>query len=408
MEYYRIDKASFKIIETGEGFLRAKITIAKPGVFNYFNADGSVSKEAKLPDDIFSSDVLITANGAPITDDHPKKNKIPVLVDSLNYKEFVRGTISNPIVEFNPQTNENELNAIATIYDSALIQNIKNKKQNEASIGFVHTIDNNSGFYNGIKYDIAQKNIKINHVALVSSGRAGESVKIHIDKKEKNIMSHKWIVEGNDASNLLTYRMLDGNTDIQVDGAIHGELMRARNDSKEKSKKIEILENENKDLRNGLEKIKIDMKDIPDKEKILTELEIANDKAAEWKKKFDELENKIPDMIERNSKEKFQLIEFAKSVDPNMRIDGLSNKEIKLQIIAKGLPFRSGINIESQADEIVEARYDAACELLREKAIKNNDKPKVGLSIDRNQLAEKRIAMTQVYQHTQEKLRGGK
>lgn len=407
MEYYRTDKADLKVIETGEGFLKAKITIARAGVFQYFNNDGSVIHEAKLPEDIFSTKTIATANGVPITDFHPKYNDEPILVDSKNYSQYVRGTISDPKVEKNEITNEPELNAFVTVYDSDLIKKIKNKQQNQASIGFVHTVDAKPGSYKGVSYDLAQKNIMINHVALVPEGRAGESVKIHIDKKGKTTMSKKWIIEGDENIKTLTYRKYDGSTDIQVDPDIHQELMSVRNDAKDISKKFDVLEKENTELKEKIEKVKADANNDPEKEDLVNQLEIANDKADEWRKKHDALEASIPELVEQNTSDRVELVEFAKSVDTDMKVDGLTNREIKLQVIAKGLPFKSGIKVDSMSDEIVEARFDAACELLREKATHNDNNGRTSFKIDRNTIEEKKAALQNVYQRNQEKIQSG-
>jgi hypothetical protein len=401
VEFFRTDRANFQIIETGEGFLKARISIATPGVFQYFNSDGTVINEAKLPEDILSIETLNSAKGVPITDDHPIQNNQHILVDSKNYQQYSKGNISEPRIE------NSQIIALATIYDSELIKKIKRKEQNQASIGFAYQLDNTPGVYDGKNFDAKQRNIRINHCALVPNGRAGEDIKIHIDKKEKNIMSDKWIVEGGDASNLLTYRRFDGSTDIQVDSNIHGELMSVRNDSKEKQKKIDSLEKENSKFKEQIEKFKTDSIDPKDKEKLVIDLELANDKADEWKTKHDKLEASIPDMVESKSQERFDLISFAKSVDSEMKVDSLSNKEIKLQIISKGLPFKKGVRSDDLSDERIEARYDAACELLRVKATENDNSNSQSLGIDRNTIEEKKAKLKNVYQDTQEKINGG-
>jgi len=38
-------------METSSGFLRAKVSLARPGVFEYTLPDGKTRKEAKLPED---------------------------------------------------------------------------------------------------------------------------------------------------------------------------------------------------------------------------------------------------------------------------------------------------------------------------------------------------------------------
>jgi hypothetical protein len=91
-----------------------------------------------------------------------------------------------------------------------------------------------------------------------------------------------------------------------------------------------------------------------------------------------------------------------------MKVDGLSNKDIKLQIIAKGLPFDSGLKIDSLEDKIIDYRYDAACELLRTQATQNDDKNKGSkVTIDRAALDEKREKLRNKYQENQEKITRG-
>lgn len=391
---FRIDKGKFKVIETGEGFLKARISIARPGVFTYTKSDGSIVHEAKLPEDLFSQSTIDSVIGAPIVDTHP--NTPEKMVTSENYKKYAKGNVSNPHVE------NNEIVAIATYYDPVLIKKIKNREQNEVSIGYTYQPSLQSGFYNNEEYQSADKNIIINHIAMEQHGRAGERIKVHLDRGA--LMPKKWNVEGDNTSNSLTYRKFDGSTDIQVAPEIHKELMAIKNDSKENSQKIEQLKSENEKLMKENEKIKMDKKDEDGNKELEAKLEIANDKAKEWEKKFDALNASVPEMIEKGSIEKFELVEFAKSVDTKMKIDGLSNKDIKLQIIAKGLPFKEGVKTDSLTNEIIEARYDAACDLLRTKAAdkKNNNYAGGEVKIDRNEIEKKRADLQTVYQRARE------
>lgn len=372
MEVFRTDKAKFKVIETGEGFLKAEISIARAGVFSYF--DGTkIIKEAKLPEDIFSKFTLDSAIGAPVTDNHPEENGAHILVDSNNYKKYANGAIAAPVVD------NGQISSIATIYDSALIKKIKNKEQNEASIGFLCEQVPVEGDFNGERYDVKQTNIRINHVALVKEGRAGENIKIYIDKKE-NTMSKKWTVEGGDASNLLTYRKFDGSSDIQVSKEIHDELQTIKTDAKDKGIENDTLKKEIAGLKETNEKLKVDAK-----QEYQNQLELEKEKSKKWAEKFDTLEKEIPAKVAELAKETAELTTFAKAVMPDMKFDSMSNKEIKLQVIAKGLPFKEGVKVDSISDEMLNARFDAACELLRKSAIAPEKKePEGSIKIDAN------------------------
>jgi hypothetical protein len=78
-----------------------------------------------------------------------------------------------------------------------------------------------------------------------------------------------------------------------------------------------------------------------------------------------------------------------------MKVDGLSLQEKKLQIIAKALPFKAGINVDSK--EVIDARYEAACELLRTRNKETSYKPATGIKVDSNAIAEKKAKMQNVY-----------
>jgi len=395
----KIDKGTFKVIETSEGFLKAKISIARSGVFEYLQSDGSVKRDAKLPEDLFSKTTLDSIIGAPITSQHP--NTPDQLVTSENYKELAVGNISNPHIE------DDKIVGIATFYDPILIKQIKERNQNEVSIGYKYQSNNQSGSLNGEQYDSADTNIIINHVALVEQGRAGSDIKVHLDNKklkEGNNMPKLPKVEGEETSNSLTYRKFDG-TDIQVSPIILKELQILKNDSKEKSKETISLQAEVKKLQEENKQIKIDNKDNADSKSLQAQLEIANDKSIEWEKKYNELNSSIPEIVEKAAIDKVELVEFAKSIDSEMKVDGLSNKEIKLQIIAKGLPFKEGIKVDSVSNEVIEARFDAACDLMRVKASENNEsKNKNEIKIDNSEIEKKKADLLTVYQRSQKSM----
>ena len=384
----KFDRAELKAVQLENGFLKAKISIARPGVFKYAD-NGIVTNEAKLPEDLFSALTMESIKaGIPITDNHPEENGDYVLVDSNNYKKFIKGNISNVRIE------NNEITGDALIYDADLIKRIMDKKQNEVSVGFTSMLEPETGFYEQQQYNIRQKNIMINHAAMVTHGRAGESIKIHLDRRQD---MPRWTVEGN-TSESLKYRRFDGKEDIEVAPEIFSELITIRTDLKEKIKEINTLKTDNNDLKTKVEQLKTDSGNSDEVKKLKVDLDTATDKANEWKKKYDELQSSLPGMVDKESAEKFKLVEFAKSVDANMKVDGLSNKEIKVQIIAAGLPFKEGIKVDELSDEAIDARYDAACELLKVKA---NTTPVTNpkTRIDSNIIEQKREGLLHIHEN---------
>ena len=156
------------------GFLYVyRVPIAGAMVQKYVKSDGSEEMEAKLPEEILSDATVSSANSKPVTDGHHG------LVTKNNSHDLLKGfTASNGHVEGNMLYND------ITITDPNLISQIKSGDKRELSIGFETQMDPTSGTYNGTKYDAVQRNIRINHVAVVPKGRAGHEVRLIGDSAE--------------------------------------------------------------------------------------------------------------------------------------------------------------------------------------------------------------------------------
>lgn len=167
MKFY--DRAELgKYTETPEGYLHGEFPITRPGVFPYMRNGGSVSQVAKLPDEVFSKETIESANNKPLTNDHPN-----VGVDVRNFKALSVG-----MTDSDAHVEDNKLVVGATITDPDMIAQVKSGKR-ELSIGFNADVPTESGEYGGAQYDAAQRNIKINHIAIVDRGRAGHGISIH-------------------------------------------------------------------------------------------------------------------------------------------------------------------------------------------------------------------------------------
>lgn len=167
MKFY--DRAELgKYTETPEGYLHGEFPITRPGVFPYLRNGGSVSQVAKLPDEVFSKETIESANNKPLTNDHPN-----VGVNVKNFKALSVG-----MTDSDAHVEDNKLVVGATITDPDMIAQVKSGKR-ELSIGFNADVPTESGEYGGSQYDAAQRNIKINHIAIVDRGRAGHGISIH-------------------------------------------------------------------------------------------------------------------------------------------------------------------------------------------------------------------------------------
>lgn len=87
-------------------------------------------------------------------------------------------------------------------FNQKAIDLIESGEKCELSIGYDCEIHKESGEFEGVPYDFVQRNIKIQHVALVECGRAGADVKVS-DSKEIILNSEKTEVKKMDKEKLL-------------------------------------------------------------------------------------------------------------------------------------------------------------------------------------------------------------
>lgn len=183
----------------------------------------------------------------PVTDGHPDG-----LVTKNNSQELLKGmTASNAHIEGDMLYND------ITITDAALIDKVRNNGKRELSIGFETEVVPQSGELNGVHYDSVQKNIKINHVAVVERGRAGHEVRLLGDAAIA--------VEENKGASMETTKVRLGDSDINVAVSDAEKVTKLDAENSEKSKRIDSLKGQIKELQDKLEEEEGKAKSAQDK-----------------------------------------------------------------------------------------------------------------------------------------------
>ena len=72
--------------------------------------------------------------------------------------------------------------------------------------------------------------------------------------------------------------------------------------------------------------------------------------------------------IDEAVKKRLSLIDTAKSVIPDFKYDGLTDRDIMLKVIEKTLPYEQGVKVDELDEVFIIARFDAALSLAKEKA----------------------------------------
>lgn len=165
-------------LETVEGFLICRnVPIARTGEMEYLESelkpDGSSSKMVTVcrsPDEVFSEAALSSFEGKPVTDEHP-----PELLTPDNCIRYSRGHAQN--IRKGEGEWEGHVIADLHIQDEELIRAVQDGKR-EISCGYECSYtENEDGTY-------SQHDIRGNHIAVVTRGRAGKHVAI-LDSKKK-------------------------------------------------------------------------------------------------------------------------------------------------------------------------------------------------------------------------------
>lgn len=156
---------------TPNGWLKADATLTRCGVFKYRNADGSVRRELRHPDDVFNQDSLATLELVPVTDRHPPEE----LLDGDTTKSRQVGQVGDSI-----RRDGGEVLGRILVTDSEMVRQVAAKQVFELSCGYECRMDAEAGTFDGEAYDVRQRDIRYNHVAIVKVGRAG-SARIHLD-----------------------------------------------------------------------------------------------------------------------------------------------------------------------------------------------------------------------------------
>lgn len=320
------------------GFLYVyRVPIAGAMVQKYVKSDGSEEMEAKLPEEILSDATVSSANSKPVTDGHHG------LVTKDNSHDLLKGfTASNGHVEGNMLYND------ITITDPNLISQIKSGDKRELSIGFETQMDPTSGTYNGTKYDAVQRNIRINHVAVVPKGRAGHEVRLIGDSAE----AVEQVEHSEEKGNQMETRVVraDGqNITVAADDV--EKITKLDADNSAKAKQIADLDAQIKKLQS-------------EKAQLQGDADASAKKADEAQAKADSLEADNKKLQEEFDKykadgvdKKLELIDKVKSfVGDEYDYHGKSDRDMKIDAV-KAIKGDS-VDFTDKSDTYVQAAFD--------------------------------------------------
>lgn len=197
-----VDTSPTRAVITSDGFLEDTPIIGRIGI-QIYDRGGLESRELRPPDEVFSEDTLNSAHGKPITPGH-------IFVNSENADQTVVGAIISPAF-----ADGNFVRSKLTVYSGRVIRAVTDKVACELSLGFAHENHSTPGWWNEStweiiwktpetpelpsnlnpadwqEFDVVQRKIRINHLAVVWKARAGREARFSLDGENMTLVKHK-------------------------------------------------------------------------------------------------------------------------------------------------------------------------------------------------------------------------
>lgn len=183
--YDRISYAITRREYTDEGFLRVPGRVARTGIQQYLASElglkdrnpSEIINVYRPADEVFKPESLSSYDCKDVTDDHPTE-----MVSADNFKKLTVGVVSGSATQ-----DGDFVQAVLVIKDVGAIKKAEAGKV-QLSAGYTAEYVHEPGVTaDGEQYEFIQRNIRINHVALVDRARAGAQARI-FDKKQEGVM----------------------------------------------------------------------------------------------------------------------------------------------------------------------------------------------------------------------------
>lgn len=158
--------------QTDEGFLVCEAFVARPGVYEYVQPDGSIVRELILPEELHRADSLGTLALKPITLEHPPEDVTPD-----NWTRYAAGDVGSEV----------------TVVEGGYVKVVMTTKRRDAlgalergvretSPGYTCRIEETSGEHPDYgPYDQIQRDRRYNHLAITERARGGPTIHARVD-----------------------------------------------------------------------------------------------------------------------------------------------------------------------------------------------------------------------------------
>jgi hypothetical protein len=342
------------------GAVRVPATLSSVGVFRYRQADGTWRRELRHPDEVFHQDSVNSLRGVPVTDRH-----IGSMIRTDTWKQFSVGHTEDPT-----PCEQSHLDGYLVVSDEKAIADIDAGDRKDLSPGYRCRMDHTPGVWNGQEYDVVQRDIRYNHIALMppGGGRQGSTVALRLDAKdaiiERDAVGVQETNEETMAADNVKTKIL-----VKLDGK------EFEQGSPEHVAKLEAINSETQ--------ARLDAADADHKKKV-TELEGERDqlqaKLDAKEKDSKDLQEKLdaaqsPEAIQGAVNARLEFLEKARAVFGDEKLDGKDPVEgTEREVMVAAIKFddkdwvENGPDGKPRSDEYIRCRFDMIAESAQKEA----------------------------------------
>ena len=322
-----------------DGTLTARSIITSIGVFPYRQKDGSIRRELRLPEEVFSQETLDSFNNLPIYLGHKMGKDGKLEKDQAKRDEWAVGVARNPIGD-----NVYVASDIEIMKEDG-IEAVKSGIRS-FSVGYSCDVVEEAGVWGGVPFDAIQRNIRGDHLALCIAARQGDQAVLRMDSAEM-VVGDDAALAVEDTNSNKEGRMGDNMKTIQLDSV----------DYQAEPAVIDAYLNE-KSRADSL------ADDVKAKDSAIAKLEAERDSA---KEKLDSVEQKLVELeaskldeaeINKRVEARMDLLALANDAKAEIKGD-MSDMDIKKAIVLAVYPKTS---LDGKSDEYIDARVDCARE----------------------------------------------
>ncbi len=330
-------------VKMANGYLRCDGRLTRVGVFPYRQPDGSVRRELRLPQDVFDDQSMSSFGLVPLTNNHPGE-----MLDKYNTGKHQVGTITGL------RADDEFIAASIQVTDAKSIDAIEGGKR-ALSCGYNCDLEFTPGVTQGIpgvrdglKYDAVQKNIRGNHVAIVSKGRAGSQAELRLDADDAVL-----VTDDDDSTGVQSTPRKGKVNKMKLDGVDY-EMA----DQTEQAVAL-ALEKRDKQIITLTAKADSATEDLSSEKARADKLD---EEKTELQTKFDEATD--PATVQAKVDSRVELITKAKPMiaeADHAKLDTMTDAEIRRSVVASLVP--EGFDVKKLDDEAyVSTRFDIECE----------------------------------------------